>query len=77
MAKPRPSMAERIADAQKKIETHDLLTVKEAAAYMRVSEMTVYRLVKSREVPAIHIGRSYRIYSKDLIAYLDSSRTVS
>ncbi len=37
------------------------LTVAEVAELMRVSNMTVYRLVKSGELPAVRFGRSYRI----------------
>ncbi len=37
------------------------LTVAEVAEMMRVSSMTVYRLVHSGELPAIRFGRSYRI----------------
>lgn len=37
------------------------LTVAEVADLMRVSNMTVYRLVKSGELPAVRFGRSYRI----------------
>ena len=37
------------------------LTVAEVADLMRVSTMTVYRLVKSGELPAVRFGRSYRI----------------
>jgi len=37
------------------------LTVAEVAEMMRVSNMTVYRLVKSGELPAVRFGRSYRI----------------
>lgn len=37
------------------------LTVAEVADMMRVSSMTVYRLVKSGELPAVRFGRSYRI----------------
>ena len=37
------------------------LTVAEVAETMRVSTMTVYRLVKSGELPAVRFGRSYRI----------------
>ena len=37
------------------------LTVAEVAAVMRVSKMTVYRLVHSGELPAIRFGRSFRI----------------
>ena len=37
------------------------LTVAEVADLMRVSSMTVYRLVRSGELPAVRFGRSYRI----------------
>jgi excisionase family DNA binding protein len=37
------------------------LTVAEVADMMRVSNMTVYRLVHSGELPAIRFGRSFRI----------------
>ncbi|WP_065571463.1 helix-turn-helix domain-containing protein [Microbacterium oleivorans] len=37
------------------------LTVAEVADLMRVSKMTVYRLVHSGELPAVRFGRSYRV----------------
>ena len=37
------------------------LTVAEVADMMRVSTMTVYRLVHAGELPAVRFGRSYRI----------------
>jgi len=37
------------------------LTVAEVADLMRVSSMTVYRMVRSGELPAVRFGRSYRI----------------
>jgi excisionase family DNA binding protein len=37
------------------------LTVAEVAAMMRVSKMTVYRLVHSGELPAARVGRSFRV----------------
>lgn len=37
------------------------LTVAEVAGMMRVSKMTVYRLVHAGELPAVQFGRSYRV----------------
>lgn len=37
------------------------LTVAEVAELMRVSNMTVYRMVESGKLPAVRFGRSYRI----------------
>jgi excisionase family DNA binding protein len=47
------------------------LTVEEVARFLRVSKMTVYRLVHSRELTSIQIGRSYRIPRAELRAYID------
>ena len=37
------------------------LTVAEVASVMRVSKMTVYRLVHAGELPAARVGRSFRV----------------
>ena len=47
-----------------------LLTVGEVAAVMRVSNMTVYRLIKSAQLPAIRVGKNYRIRRGDVDRYL-------
>ncbi len=46
--------------------TGALLTVSEVAAAMRVSNMTVYRLIKSGELGAVRVGKNYRIREADL-----------
>ncbi|MGH2768837.1 MAG: helix-turn-helix domain-containing protein [Actinomycetota bacterium] len=47
-----------------------LLTVSEVAALVRVSNMTVYRLIKSGQLPAIRVGKNYRIRESDMDRYL-------
>ncbi|MDO8106484.1 helix-turn-helix domain-containing protein [Isoptericola sp. b441] len=51
------------------------LTVAEVAELMRVSKMTVYRLTKSGDLPAVRVGRSYRVPQDALEAYLARSAT--
>ncbi|MBB5075548.1 excisionase family DNA binding protein [Nonomuraea thailandensis] len=46
------------------------LTVAEVATVMRVSKMTVYRLVHSGELPAIRVGRSFRVPEQAVHDYL-------
>ena len=46
------------------------LTVSEVADLMRVSSMTVYRLIKSGELRAARVGKSYRLREEDVDAYL-------
>ncbi len=52
-----------------------LLTVAEVAATMRVSNMTVYRLIKAGDLPAVRVGRNFRIREADVGRYL-SARAV-
>lgn len=47
-----------------------LLTVGEVAQLMRVSNMTVYRLIKSGQLSAIRVGKNYRIRRSDIERYL-------
>lgn len=49
------------------------LTIAEVAAMMRVSKMTVYRLVHNGELPALRVGRSFRVLEKDVDEYLRNS----
>ena len=37
------------------------LTVAEVAELARVSRMTVYRMVHSGDLPAVRVGKSYRV----------------
>ncbi len=43
-----------------------ILTVREVAEYLRMSETKVYRLVKQRQLPVFRIGKSWR-FRKDLL----------
>jgi excisionase family DNA binding protein len=49
------------------------LTVAEVASALRVSKMTVYRLVHSGELPAARVGRSFRVPQQAVQEYLRSS----
>lgn len=47
-----------------------LLTVSEVASAMRVSNMTVYRLIKAGNLGAIRVGKNYRIRETEVDRYL-------
>ena len=47
----------------------------EVASLLRVSTMTVYRLVKAGQLPAVRVGRSYRLREDDVDRYLASRYT--
>ena len=42
---------------------------------MRVSSMTVYRLIKAGELAAVRVGRSFRVREADVDSYLASHYT--
>jgi excisionase family DNA binding protein len=49
------------------------LTVAEVATVMRVSKMTVYRLVHNGDLPAVRVGRSFRVPEQAVHDYLRDS----
>ena len=49
------------------------LTVAEVASLMRVSKMTVYRLVHGGDLPAVRVGRSFRVPEEAVRRYLRDS----
>jgi excisionase family DNA binding protein len=49
------------------------LTVAEVAAMMRVSKMTVYRMVHAAELPAVRVGRSFRVPEQAVDDYLKAA----
>jgi excisionase family DNA binding protein len=51
------------------------LTVAEVADLIRVSTMTVYRLIKAGEMRAVRVGKSYRVREDDLDRYLSQHYT--
>ncbi|GAB3644396.1 helix-turn-helix domain-containing protein [Streptomyces sparsus] len=76
--KPVPDMCGRsgvcdMAAGEKPLSEVNFLTVAEVAAVMRVSKMTVYRLVHSGHLPAIRVGRSFRVPENAVHEYLQQS----
>ena len=55
---------------------HQLLTVREVAESMRVSTMTVYRLIRDGDMPAIRVGKHFRLRADDVELFLEA-RTVN
>lgn len=51
------------------------VTVGELANNLRVSNMTVYRLIQSGQLPAVRVGRSYRIREDDVDRFLADQYT--
>ncbi len=58
---------------ERKLAEVRFLTVAEVASIMRVSKMTVYRLVHGGELPAARVGRSFRVPEDAVHRYLSTS----
>lgn len=54
-----------------------LLTVREAADVLRISERTLWSLTNAKELPSVRVGRSVRYDQNDLATWIASQKTVS
>jgi excisionase family DNA binding protein len=48
-----------------------IMTVSEVAEYLKISEMTTYKLVQEGKIPAFKIGRHWRIKRGDLSEFIE------
>lgn len=53
--------------------SESMLTLKEVARYLHVVPLTVYRMIDRGDLPAVKVGRVWRIRKQDLEAYLGRS----
>ena len=56
---------------------HALLTLAEAATYLRVHPRTMTRLLQTQLVPGVKIGRQWRVRKADLDAYFTAAASVA
>jgi len=47
-----------------------ILTIKDAADYLKVNERTIYRLAASGELPGFKVGNSWRFKQSELDQYI-------
>lgn len=75
-AKPAPE-AHATTPHDAAVITNDLLTRAEVAQYLRVSDRTVSRLIRTGKLPAARIGRAVRIRQSDLLNMLNEKPCIS
>lgn len=56
------------------LEEINFLTIAEVAGVLRVSKTIVYQMVHSGDLPAVRIGRSFRVPVKAVHGYLEGAR---
>lgn len=54
--------------------TDSLMTIAQAAEYLKVCDKTVRRLISRQELAASKVGRSWRIQKIDIDKYLNETR---
>jgi len=52
----------------------EILTVEQAADYLQVHKITVYRYIREGLLPAVKLGKMYRLFSRDVETFLDTMR---
>jgi excisionase family DNA binding protein len=58
-------------------EMEAFLTTEEVLAYLKITPRTIYRLIRSGELPAVRIGRQWRFRRADLDRWLERQRAFS
>lgn len=52
----------------------ELLNIKQLRDILRLSERTIFRLIKSGELSGFKVGREWRFEASDINAYIDRQR---
>lgn len=55
-------------------ESSKIMTITEVAEYLKISEVTTYKLVQSGSLPSFKIGRSWRVKLDDLLEFIDRKK---
>lgn len=55
-------------------ESSRIMTITEVAEYLKISEVTTYKLVQSGSLPSFKIGRSWRVKLEDLLEFIERKK---
>jgi excisionase family DNA binding protein len=70
------SFKETLGDTNGGTKLPSILTTEEVLGYLKVNPRTIYRLIRSGELPAIRIGRQWRFRRSDLDDWLERQRSM-
>jgi excisionase family DNA binding protein len=62
-------------DRRRVLETGQVLTVDQVAAYLQLNRLTVYRYIRDGRIPAAKIGKLYRVLKADVDRFLEAQKT--
>jgi len=57
-----------------RLEPGEVMTVAQVADYLHLHKLTIYRYIRERKLPAIRLGRSFRVMRDDVHRFLDAQR---
>jgi excisionase family DNA binding protein len=55
----------------------DILTIREVAEFLKLTEKTVYRLVSEDKLPGFKVGGSWRFAREDLVKWIASQKAMA
>jgi len=54
----------------------EILTIREVAGYLKVTERTIYRLAAAKKIPAFKVGGAWRFSQTDIDIWIKQQSTV-
>jgi len=64
----------RLISAQGAVMETDILTIKEVAEYLRITEKTAYRLASERKIPGFKVGGSWRFRKGEIDEWIEDQK---
>lgn len=49
----------------------DIMTIKEVASYLKITEKTTYRLTADGEIPGFKVGGAWRFRKREIDAWIE------
>jgi excisionase family DNA binding protein len=70
-------MTDEIISAQYTVlkEPADILTIKEAAEFLRIERKLLYKLIDTGEISAKRVGKAWRISRETIVAYISKGES--
>ena len=54
--------------------SNELMTTKELAQYLQLDRMTIYKLLKTGDIPANRVGHQWRFFRSDIDEWIRSKK---
>jgi len=67
-------MTDTPCEGGSRLVNNELMTIKEVADFLRISTISAYSWVRDGRLPAIRIGKEWRVRSRDLDEWLELRR---